>query len=131
MTEFSRRNLLRAGVVSAALVPFAAAAGPALAGTATPSLYRRARFTPLLDSGFTMVGESGPLTATLVRISNLPGSTAGAADRQFALTFRTAARGPAYGSYSVRRSGFTATTLFVVSSDAAHRYYRAVVNRSA
>ncbi len=128
MTEISRRALLRAGVFGVVLVP-AVSARPAFGAAGPANLYIRSRFTPLLNAAFKMVGTTSSWSATLLQISDLPPAASGDKYR-FGLTFRTPVAGPPQGSYTFRRSGFTATTLFVVPTDASRRSYQAVINRA-
>lgn len=126
MTETSRRALLRAGVLGVALAPFASAS-PAFAAVASSGLYTRSRFTPLLNSRFKLVGKTGTWPMTLTQVTDLP-QAPGGAEHRFGLTFHSSVAGPTQGSYILRRSRFTSTTLFVVPSDASRRTYQAVVN---
>ena len=126
MTELSRRNVIVAGVMGAVLAPFAAARTAFAAGTTKRSLYRRSRFAPLRQRRFTVSGGGGTWSMRLVRVSNLPNSLRRDENR-FALTFRCSRGGPPQGSYTVRRSKFAPTTLFLVPSDPARRTYEAVI----
>jgi hypothetical protein len=49
-------------------------------------------------------------------------------DRCFTLTFTSRASGPSQGTFLVRRTGFPATTLFLVPSDNDRRSYQAIVS---
>jgi hypothetical protein len=128
MTDISRRGLLGAGAFGLVLGPVVsgplAAAG---ATTGTQDLYVRSRFTPLLGKAFTLNAKTGIWRVTLTEVADLAHPASGAR-HCFALTFRCSGAGPTQGSYSLRRSGFTSTTLFVVPSDAGRRTYQAVIN---
>jgi hypothetical protein len=127
MTHTSRRTLLRAGAFSAILAPLVPSwFAPAEAGV---SLYSRYRFSRLLKARFTMVGHGRRCRVTLVRVSDLPGAPRGDR-RRFDLTFRSSVAGPPQGTYRLKRTGFTTTTLFLVPSDASRRTYHAVINRA-
>lgn len=126
MTDISRRRLLGAGAFGLVLGPVVS--GPlAAATTRTQDLYVRSRFTPLLGKAFTLNAKTGIWRVTLTEVADLAHPASGAR-HCFALTFRCRGVGPTQGSYSLRRSGFTSTTLFVVPSDAARRTYQAVIN---
>jgi hypothetical protein len=119
MTDTSRRTLLRAsalGVILAPLVP--AWIAPADAAT---NLYTRSRFMRLRKKRFTLVDSTGRWRVTLVKVSG--------DDRCFNLTFRSTTAGPPQGTYTLKRPGFAATTLFVVPSP-QRRTYQAVINRA-
>lgn len=128
MSELSRRAVLRAGALTAAALPFASLP---LAGAATASgnLYRRSRFTPCLNAAFTVQGGTGSWRATLVGIEDLDPVRMTADPDRFRLLFRTSSAGPAQQTCTLRRSGFTATPLFLVPTDDTLRLYAAVVNR--
>lgn len=126
MTDTSRRALLRAGALGVLAAPFVPTEFAAAAAT---SLYSRSRFKKLVNAKFTLTGAGGTFTVTLARVSDLPGAAAGA-DNAFGLTFTTPQGGPAQGTYTIKRSGFTATQLFLVPSDAARHTHQAIVNRS-
>ena len=124
MTDISRRGLLGAGAFGLVLGPVVSVP---VAAAATRDLYVRSRFTPLLNKGFTLNAKTGIWRVTLTEVADLAHPASGAR-HCFALTFRCRGVGPTQGSYSLRRSGFTSTTLFVVPSDAARRTYQAVIN---
>ncbi|CAI9412575.1 DUF6916 family protein [Nocardioides sp. T2.26MG-1] len=144
MTETSRRALLRAGALAAAAAPVvaplvtaapaAAASGSATPGAALPGrstsgrqLYRRSRFSPLLGAGFTVVEPARRWSMRLTDVGDLsPGQPDD--DRCFTLTFTLRTPGPSQGTFLVRRTGFPATTLFLVPSDNDRRSYQAIVN---
>jgi hypothetical protein len=129
MTELTRRALLRTGALAAAAFPFLSFVD-ASGSTTTGTLYRRSRFTPYLNSTFTLTTGTATWKATLVGIEDLqPLRIANDPDR-FRLLFRTSTAGPAQQTCSVRRSGFTATPLFLVPADSTSRTYAAVVNRA-
>jgi hypothetical protein len=126
MTETSRRALLRASAVGLVAAPFATVATAVAAPTTT--LYTRARFMRQRKRGFNLVTRTGRWRMTLTQVEDLHGAARLDAHR-FALTFRCSTAGPAQGTYTFRRPGFTPTTLFVVPSDASRRTYQAIINR--
>ena len=126
MTHTTRRGLLRAGVATLVLAPFASVRS-AFGATASSDLYTRARFRRQLRSSFRVVGRTGEWRMRLIRVNNLPKAPDGDR-RRFALTFRSRVPGPPQGSYVFRRKRFAATTLFVVPSDPKRRTYQAVVS---
>ena len=126
MTDLSRRGLLGAAFFGGVLAPFAR--GTAAEAARRTNLYSRRRFSPLLARKFHLVGEGQRTTVRLVKISNLPGAVKGH-NGCFALTFKAGKVGPPQGTYTLRRQGFRATTLFVVP-DQRRRTYRAIVNRA-
>jgi hypothetical protein len=129
MTKISRRAILRTGAVGIALAPFFSARAAFAALAPVKNLYIRSRFTPLRNATFLMASGTRTWSGTLTQISDLPPAAHGDIDR-FGLTFHTSAAGPPQGTYSFRRFGFTATTLFVVPSDASRRTYQAIINRA-
>lgn len=128
MTDLTRRGLLGAAFSAVVLAPFARGT-EAVAAAKKPNLYTRRRFRRLVKAKFRLVGPTGSTPVRLVRIGNLPRTTAGD-DRRFTLNFKATKAGPPQGTYTLRRAGFTATTLFVVPTDDARRTYQAVVNRA-
>jgi hypothetical protein len=126
MTELSRRNLIAAGVLGVVLAPFASARTAFAAGTTKRQLYSRKRFALLRQRRFTVNGPGGPWAMRLVKVGNLPNSPR-RDDHRFSLTFHCSRGGPDQGSYTLRRSKFAATTLFLVPSDSARRTYQAVI----
>jgi hypothetical protein len=137
MTEISRRLLIGAGAAGAVAgvlgpAPAEAAVRPRVPRTKKfkkqPNLYSRARFLPHRDATFSVTGAEGSASMVLAAITDLPSTRAGA-DGCFALTFRSASEGPPQGTYTFRRRGFTATTMFMVPSDASRRTYQVVVFR--
>ena len=139
MNDLTRRAVIGAGAagVVAGVVgtaPAEAAAprrkqrprpGTTVKGRKAANLYTRSRFAALLDQTF----QLGGVAVTLAAVTDLAGAPAGA-EGSFGLTFRAAAAGPPQGSYLLRRTGFTPTTLFVVPSDEDRRTYEAVVHRA-
>lgn len=127
MTDTSRRTLLRVGAFGALLAPLASVRTAFAA--ATTALYTRSRFTPLLNKAFTLVDTSGSWSVVLTQVSDLAHAAKGD-NKRFGLTFRASVAGPPQGTYTLKRGGFTSTTLFVVPSDAGRRTYQAIVNAS-
>lgn len=128
MTQVSRRAVLKAGALAAAALPFASNATADASTTTTSTLYGRSRFTPYINKTFTLTAGTSSWTATLTGVGDLPGAPAGDQNR-FSLAFRTTSAGPGQQTCTLRRSGFTATPLFVVPSGAATQVYNAIVNR--
>lgn len=128
MTSTTRRALLRAGAAGLALAPVLVGPDAFAALTTRRGLYVRERFAALKHRTFVMDGPEGRWRVRLVRVGNLA-HCAPKDSHAFSLTFRTSRRGPAQGSYLVRRRGFRATTLFLVPCDEARRTYEAVVFR--
>lgn len=132
MTETSRRALLRAGALAAAAAPLAA---PGLAATANAAstartargLYARSRFAPLVGRTFTMEEPGRRWRMRLAEVDDLSQSRAGD-ELCFSLTFAASGPGPDQGTFVVRRTGFAATTLFLVPIGTDGRTYEAVVN---
>lgn len=127
MTATSRRTLLGVGALGVLTLPFATVR----AALAVPAgdLYVRSRFTRLQGAVFQLVGPAQTWSVTLERVADLPHAAAGD-DRRFGLTFRSATAAPEQGSYTLRRSGFAATPMFVVPGDPGRRTCGAVVNRA-
>lgn len=138
----SRRSALAAGaggVAAAAVVAGAsgevAFAAPAPASftpaqrtfTGAATLYRRRRFTRRRGRHFRVTGPGVRQRMRLVAVGDIASVAAGS-QRSFELTFRSPVRGPAQGTYRLRRPGFAATDLFLVPVDPGHRTYLAVVN---
>jgi hypothetical protein len=98
--------------------------------TRARNLYTRSRFARLRRARFTISGPGVRRTVVLKAVTDLPRDPTGASTG-FRLTFRTTTVGPPQGTYTLRRRGFTATSLFLVPSDAQRRTYEAVVNRTA
>ncbi|KAA1426179.1 DUF6916 family protein [Nocardioides antri] len=122
MTDVSRRSVLgigAAGLAASALgivgpiagAPGAQAADPSY--TSAASLYLRPRFASLRGKGFSLVRSGVGVPVVLRQVADLAGAPAGATD-QFRLTFSTRGAVPEQGTYSLRRAGFTPTSLFVV-----------------
>jgi len=139
MTDVSRRSVIGVGAAGLAVGatgvtlpsavagtgPVAQAADPSFTDTA--SLYRRPRFVALKGRYFALVGGGTRVTVRLTRIGDLAAEVAGS-PTNFRLTFTTSAVGPKQGTYTLRRTGFESTSLFVVPDDASRRSYTAVVN---
>lgn len=128
MTRTTRRVLLRAGAAGLAFAPVLVGPDAFAAMTTRRGLYVRERFAALKHRTFTIEGPEGRWRVRLAKVGNLANGRA-KDPHAFSLTFRTSRRGPAQGSYLVRRKGFRATTLFLVPSDERRRTYEAVVFR--
>ncbi|WP_028652989.1 DUF6916 family protein [Nocardioides halotolerans] len=128
MTSTTRRNLLRATVIGAALAPVLVAPEVFAAATTRRDLYQRSRFAVLRRKSFRMEGAGRHWRMRLTAVDNLANGKR-RDPRAFGLTFRAGAAGPEQGSYVFRRPGFKPTTLFVVPSDPGRRTYQAVIFR--
>lgn len=127
MNQISRRAALRIGAVSVALVPLLSP-GEAYAAV-SGRLYRRTRFRHQRGKRFRVSGLGRPWSPRLVAVRRNPGVRP-RDEGSFVLTFSSGRAGPPQGTYRFRRRGFTATELFIVPTDADHRTYVAIVNRS-
>lgn len=126
MSLVSRRTVLR----SAALAAGATAVQPtvqAAAASITDPL-SRARFTAQLGATFTLTKAGTSIKAVLMTVEDLTPTKVPGDDRNYRLTFSAKSAGPAQGTVSVSRPGFTTTPLFLVP-DVARRSYGAVVAR--
>ncbi|WP_126688273.1 DUF6916 family protein [Nocardioides ferulae] len=123
----ARRALVRLGASALVLGPLART-GQASASVETASgAYLRSRFTPYLGRQFRLGNGSRAWVLRLTAVDDLPSAAAGA-EGSFSLTFSARSAGPPQGTYTLRRAGFAATTLFVVAVDASGRTVEAVVN---
>jgi hypothetical protein len=128
MTSATRRTLLAASALGAALAPVLLAPDVYAAATTRRDLYTRSRFWALRRKTFRLDGAGRHWRVKLTKVGNLPNSKK-RNPHAFSLTFRSGARGPEQGSYVLRRPGFKATTLFLVPSDRDRRTYEAVIFR--
>lgn len=126
MTDTTRRALLRASAFGVLVAPLASVRTAFAA--ATTNLYTRSRFSPLINKSFTLVGATGSWSVVLTQVSDLPQAAKGD-NQRFGLTLRSSVSGPPQDTYTLKRGGFTSTTLFVVPSDATRRTYQAIINR--
>lgn len=145
MTETSRRAVLRAGALAAAAAPLVAPTAASAAGarsgpgagprggagphrpTIARPLYRRSRFAPYVGRSFLVIDPAGRRSMTLTGVGDLALGRP-ADERSFTLTFTAEDPGPTQGTFLVRRTGFPATTLFLVPSDPDRRTYQAIIN---
>jgi hypothetical protein len=128
MTVTTRRSLLAAGAVGAALAPVLLGPEVYAAATTRRDLYSRKRFSALRRKTFRLEGAGRHWRVKLTDVRNLP-HAARKDQHRFSLTFRFGSTGPEQGSYVLRRPGFKATTLFLVPSDSGRRTYEAVIFR--
>jgi hypothetical protein len=128
MTSTTRRALLRATAIGAALAPLLVAPEVYAAATTRRDLYSRKRFSSLRRKTFRLEGAGRHWRVKLTKVGNLPNCSK-RDPHAFSLTFRSGATGPEQGSYVLRRPGFRATTLFLVPSDHQRRTYEAVIFR--
>jgi len=127
MTTTTRRSLLAAGALGAALAPVLRAPAAWAAATTSRDLYVRTRFSSLRRTSFRLDGAGRHWRVRLSEVRNLQGQ--GRDQHRFSLVFRTAVAGPEQGSYVLRRPGFRPTTLFLVPIGGDRRTYEAVVYR--
>lgn len=124
MTDVSRRSVIGAGAAGLAAatvgIEIPAAMGapttPKVADpsfTASAALYVRSRYTPLRRKGFSLVRAGKGTPVVLKEIADIDGAKAGSEDA-FRLTFTCKGAPPEQATYSLRRSGFAATSVFVV-----------------
>jgi len=128
MTRTTRRALIRASALGAALAPLLLAPEVYAAATTRRDLYLRTRFSALRRKSFRLEAAGRHWRVKLTKVGNLPNCKK-RDPHAFSLTFRSGAAGPEQGSYVLRRPGFKPTTLFVVPSDARRRTYEAVIFR--
>ncbi|HVK27138.1 MAG TPA: hypothetical protein VM575_02270 [Nocardioides sp.] len=140
MSDLTRRAVIGASATGLAAVATAAGVGepataapvPAVAApqsvTRQAALYRRARFAKRRTRAFWVTGPGVRISMKLVAVADLSSGGARGSLRSFELTFRARRRGPEQGTYTVSRSQFAATSLFLVPTDASRRTYRAVIN---
>jgi hypothetical protein len=128
MTTATRRSLLRAGALGAALAPLLLAPEVYAAATTRRDLYSRTRFTALRRKTFRLEAQGRHWRVKLTKVGNLANGHK-KDPHAFSLTFRSGAAGPEQGSYVLRRAGFRPTTLFLVPSDRDRRTYEAVIFR--
>jgi len=128
MTSTTRRSLIRAGALAVALAPLLAVPEVYAAVTTRRDLYSRTRFSPLRHKTFRLEASGRHWRVKLTKVSNLANCKK-QDPHAFSLTFRAGSAGPEQGSYLLQRSGFKATTLFLVPSDRERRTYQAVIFR--
>lgn len=134
MTDVSRRRVIGAGAaaVAAGAIGVSGPVGTAHAADATyttaESLYRRSRFSALKGKGFSITRNGVGTPVKLAEVADLAAAPAGAADR-FRLTFTVTGALPAQGTYTVRRPGFAATSVFLVP-EGARKAMTAIVDTS-
>ena len=128
MANPSRRSVLRAGVLAAAVAAPLAASENVLAAVASnmASGLRRSTFVPHVKSSFALVGAGAKHKATLVKVGDLVAAPSGH-DAKFRLLFRVKGR-PAEGTYRLRHSHVAAMDLFVAPVGAKGDLYEAVVD---
>ena len=127
MPQPSRRAVLRAGVVAAAVVaaPGLTGQAQALSGRSAPTRLRRGEFVPNVGTTFRLVDGSRSYRAKLVSVDD---HDRGKGDeKRFSLTFET--RGmPPEGIYSVRHATMRTFDLFVAPVTRKPGVYEAVVS---
>lgn len=128
MTWTTRRALLGAAAVGAAVAPILFAPEVYAAATTRRDLYTRKRFSALRRKSFRLDGAGRHWRVKLTDVRNLP-HTPRKDQHRFSLSFRFGSAGPEQGSYVLRRPGFKATTLFLVPTDRSRRTYQAVIFR--
>ena len=128
MTSATRRTLLAASALGAALAPVLLAPDVYAAATTRRDLYSRSRFSAMRRKSFRLEAAGRHWRVKLTKVGNLPNCRK-KDPHAFSLTFRSGAAGPEQGSYVLRRPGFKATTLFLVPTGSDRRTYEAVVFR--
>jgi hypothetical protein len=128
MSRTTRRTLLRASALGAAIAPLLLAPEVYAARTTRRDLYARSRFAALRRRTFRLEGPTRHWRVRLTKVRNLPNCSRHD-QHAFSLTFRAGSTGPEQGSYVLRRPGFRPTTLFIVPSDRRRRTYEAVIFR--
>ncbi len=126
MSLVSRRTVLRSAVIVAA-APAVQPAVQACAATVSDPL-SRARFTAQIGATFTLTKAATSIKAVLTAVDDLAPTKVPGDDHNYRLTFSAKSAGPAQGTVSVSRPGFTTTSLFLVP-DVARRSYGAVIAR--
>jgi hypothetical protein len=129
MANPSRRSVLRAGVIAAAVAAPLAASENVLAAVAggMSSGLRRSTFVPHVKSSFALVGGGTKHKATLVKVGDLVAAPSGH-EAKFRLLFRVKGARPAEGVYRLRHSHVAAMDLFVAPVGAKGDLYEAVVD---
>lgn len=129
MANPSRRSVLRAGVLAAAVAAPLAASENVLAAVASnmSSGLRRSTFVPHVKSSFALVGGGAKHKATLVSVSDLVAGPSGH-DAKFRLLFRVKGSRPEGGTYRLRHGRVAAMDLFVAPVGAKGNLYEAVVD---
>ncbi len=130
MANPSRRSILRAGVLGAAVAAPLAASENVLAAVASGGMasgLRRSTFAPHVKSSFTLVGAGTRHQATLVKVGDLVAAPSGH-DAKFRLLFRVKGARPAEGTYRLRHGRIAAMDLFVAPVGAKGDLYEAVVD---
>jgi hypothetical protein len=130
MTGVSRRSLMAGSAAGLAATTVALEASAAVATgpsfTSSDALYARSRFAPLRGKGFSLVRNGKGTPVVLREVADIDGAPA-RADNAFRLTFSCRGAAPEQATYSLRRSGFAPTSLFVVP-DAARGGVTAIIN---
>ena len=133
MTVYSRRTVLRAGVLSAVAVSSSASrAGPADAARPQTLLLDRSRFSPHVGRMFTIVSGGIQVPARLAAVNDLMPVLRRADPARFSLLFKLAAPLPGgQGIYQLRRRSLSSTDLFVVPVDrgVTGHFCQVIVNR--
>ncbi|KAA1417777.1 hypothetical protein F0U44_15920 [Nocardioides humilatus] len=148
-TDVSRRSVIGAGAAGiaatavgieipqasaapttakASAAPTTAKAAAAPSFTSSAALYGRSRYAPLRRKGFSLVRGGKGTPVVLREIADIDGAAAGA-EEAFRLTFTAKGAPPAQGTYSLRRSGFTPTSLFI-APDPERGGVTAIINSS-
>src|SRR3954468_15939315 len=102
MSRTTRRTLLQASALAAALAPLLLAPEAYAAATTKRDLYTRSRFSVLRRKTFRLEGPTRHWRVKLTKVRNLP-----ACEKRdphaFSLTFRCGSVGPEQGSYLLSR----------------------------
>jgi hypothetical protein len=121
--------VLRAGVLSAAVVGISGAAGlPSALSSVGPVRFRRSMFAPYVGFPFQLVSGLRSYTARLAAVTDQNRITAGS-EMRFSLLFQMAAADlPPEGIYSVRRTGLRSVDLFLAPVTGKRGRYEAVIS---
>lgn len=131
--DLSRRTVLGAGATALAAgavtvaTPATAPAAAQASYTRSAGLYRRSRWSARRGRTFLVTAPGVRARMTLTAVRNIPNVARGS-ERSFELVFRASVRGPDQGTYDVRRTRFSRTSLFLVPADEERRTYRATIN---
>ncbi|MFC7493165.1 MULTISPECIES: DUF6916 family protein [unclassified Nocardioides] len=113
MPSLTRRVLLGSTALAGVAQPLLRPVHAFAAGRTGGRLYRRGRFKRRRGRQFRLVDATGTYRVTLLKVRNLADGIAGHED-QFSLLFRSSRRLPPSGAtYTLERSGFVSTALFV------------------
>ncbi|MGB0101949.1 MAG: hypothetical protein WBP61_16850 [Nocardioides sp.] len=123
----SRRVLLGSSALAAVLGPVLAPLEAFAAERTARRLYRRQRFRRLRRRTFRLTDGSRSWTVRLAAVADLPDGPR-RDERCFSLVFTSKRALPPQDTYTLRRSGFVPTALFVVPVGQGGRTGEVIVN---